>query len=149
MNFEQKIGNRVSRQSLVVAEIVTPAERYDAPLSFKAVKLEFLERKVRDPVQQAAFVFRRYHVHTIEETRRKRRIDRHRKEARLNSCHEGPERAFTLKMGRMQVRLHFRANSGWATPQISSSADEMELGMPNFPAGVCFCRRRPNGMMRC
>jgi hypothetical protein len=49
----------VSRQSLVLAEIVTPAERHDAPLAFKSAELEFLVRKIDDPVQQAAFVFQR------------------------------------------------------------------------------------------
>jgi hypothetical protein len=41
----------------VLAEIVTPAERHDAPLAFKSPELKFLIRKIHDPVQQAALVF--------------------------------------------------------------------------------------------
>jgi len=45
------------------------------------VKLEFLEGKVRELVQQATFVFWSNHFRTIQEARRKRRVDRHGKKA--------------------------------------------------------------------
>jgi len=70
------------------------------------VDLEFLEGKVRDPVQQAAFVFRGYFFRTIEIAGRKRRSCWHRKQAGLHDW--TARRRSLLVMRRMEARLQFR-----------------------------------------
>jgi hypothetical protein len=84
------------RQSFVLAEIVTPAERHDTPFAFKSVELEFLVRKIHDPVQQEALISERQNVRTVAEAWRKGRIDRCRKKHRLNDCHGGHKAALTV-----------------------------------------------------
>src|SRR3954447_6610274 len=53
------------KRSLI--EVVTPAERNGAPLSDKALKLEFFERQCSHLLQQSYLLFRRHHVRQVPE----------------------------------------------------------------------------------
>ena len=58
VDVEQKRRNWICRQGFVLAEIVAPTERHNPPLAFKTLKLEFLERQLRNLINQAALFLR-------------------------------------------------------------------------------------------